>query len=312
MADTAGTFGYAKDEAGTFGSARVVKGKTAYEMAVENGYTGTEEEFIRQVLSVPEAAEDAASSAAAAAKSAAEAAESAEDAARSAAEAGAARDEAVDYVNRNITLVGTPLVAMTAAEMVDTSKVYIYAGSEDGWNNGHWYYYDGTRWVDGGVYNAVAIKYINNPVIMGDKSELRGFLEVYNADGTELRGYVGGASGRSDPGETKGVALVYGARPDELTPGDSYIIATEAGARMQAGGTSLYVISGGAYVSGKKILTEADFLRTKKLDFSGWDAGYFEETLDGNITERYTVAFDSGGRPISIADSSGHITEVVW
>lgn len=54
--------------------------------------------------------------------------------------------------------IGGPLKASTVAEMTDTAKVYVYVGNETGYNNGHWYYYDGTAWADGGVYNAVAVQ----------------------------------------------------------------------------------------------------------------------------------------------------------
>lgn len=54
--------------------------------------------------------------------------------------------------------IGTPLVASTASEMTDTSKVYVYTGSETGYTNGDWYYYDGSAWASGGVYNSVAVQ----------------------------------------------------------------------------------------------------------------------------------------------------------
>lgn len=53
--------------------------------------------------------------------------------------------------------VGAPQVAATAAAMTDTSKIYVYTGSESGYTAGNWYYYDGSAWVSGGVYNAVAV-----------------------------------------------------------------------------------------------------------------------------------------------------------
>lgn len=53
--------------------------------------------------------------------------------------------------------IGSPLVASTAAEMTDTDKIYVYTGSETGYTNGNWYYYDGTAWASGGTYNSVAI-----------------------------------------------------------------------------------------------------------------------------------------------------------
>lgn len=54
-------------------------------------------------------------------------------------------------------LFSAPLTAATAAAMTDTTRVYVYTGSEDGYSNGHWYYYDGDSWEDGGVYQAVAV-----------------------------------------------------------------------------------------------------------------------------------------------------------
>ena len=53
---------------------------------------------------------------------------------------------------------GSPLTASAAADMIDTSKVYVYTGSETGYTAGHWYYYNGTAWADGGVYNSIAIQ----------------------------------------------------------------------------------------------------------------------------------------------------------
>lgn len=54
--------------------------------------------------------------------------------------------------------VGAPLVASTAAAMTDTSKIYVYVGSESGYTSGNWYYYNGTAWVSGGVYNSTAFE----------------------------------------------------------------------------------------------------------------------------------------------------------
>jgi len=48
------------------------------------------------------------------------------------------------------------------------------------------------------------------------------------------------------------------------------------------------------------------------VDFSGWNAGYFSQTLDGGQTCTYLVDFDSGGNPIRITDGDGHETDVIW
>ena len=55
------------------------------------------------------------------------------------------------------SMIGTPLVASNVSDMIDVSKIYVYTGNENGYNSGHWYYYDGIAWSDGGLYNAVAI-----------------------------------------------------------------------------------------------------------------------------------------------------------
>lgn len=53
---------------------------------------------------------------------------------------------------------GAPLVANAASGMTDQDRVYVYTGNETGFSSGHWYYYNGSNWADGGVYNAVAIE----------------------------------------------------------------------------------------------------------------------------------------------------------
>lgn len=55
------------------------------------------------------------------------------------------------------TKYGSPLIATEADDMVEENRVYVYTGSESGYVYGHWYYYNGTEWADGGVYNSSAI-----------------------------------------------------------------------------------------------------------------------------------------------------------
>ena len=52
---------------------------------------------------------------------------------------------------------GSPLVASTVAGMTDKTRVYVYTGSESGYTSGNWYYWDGSTWTSGGVYNATAV-----------------------------------------------------------------------------------------------------------------------------------------------------------
>lgn len=52
-------------------------------------------------------------------------------------------------------------------------------------------------------------------------------------------------------------------------------------------------------------------IRAKEMDFSGWDNGGFQETLDNDVVVNYTVTFDEFDRPILIVDGD-HSCEIVW
>lgn len=65
-----------------------------------------------------------------------------------------------DAQNQRITSVenlvgtaiqGTPLVASSTADMTETDRIYVNT------TDGHWYYYDGEAWTDGGTYQATGI-----------------------------------------------------------------------------------------------------------------------------------------------------------
>ena len=53
---------------------------------------------------------------------------------------------------------GSPLTALTVADMTDHTRVYVYIGSETGYTAGNWYYWNGTAWTSGGVYNSTALQ----------------------------------------------------------------------------------------------------------------------------------------------------------
>lgn len=61
-----------------------------------------------------------------------------------------------DAVRTVRAMIGTPLTASLASDMTDVNRVYVYTGNEDGYTTGHWYYYDGNIWADGGTYNSSA------------------------------------------------------------------------------------------------------------------------------------------------------------
>lgn len=80
----------------------------------------------------------------------------AEQAAGSAETANGYAEDAAESAIQAAAFVGSPYTASTTAAMTDKTKVYVYVGSQSGMNNGHWYYWNGTTWTDGGVYNSVA------------------------------------------------------------------------------------------------------------------------------------------------------------
>ena len=66
-------------------------------------------------------------------------------------------------------------VASTVSEMVDDTKIYVYVGSETGYNYGHWYYYDDTNeeWVDGGEYTSNVYDVDETLTIMGKPADAK-------------------------------------------------------------------------------------------------------------------------------------------
>ena len=72
---------------------------------------------------------------------------------------------------------GTPLIAASTSEMTDTSTVYVNT------TDGHWYYYDGDSWEDGGVYQATAIDDFNLNRINENYSKLNEITIQVKNDG---------------------------------------------------------------------------------------------------------------------------------
>lgn len=64
---------------------------------------------------------------------------------------------------------GGPLKAQGIENMTETNRVYVYTGNEAGMNWGHWYYYDGEDWADGGVYQSTALD-TDTTLLVGGKA----------------------------------------------------------------------------------------------------------------------------------------------
>lgn len=45
----------------------------------------------------------------------------------------------------------------SSAEMTNQNRIYVFTGSESGFTAGHWYYWNGSAWTDGGVYGGSVV-----------------------------------------------------------------------------------------------------------------------------------------------------------
>lgn len=86
--------------------------------------------------------------------------------------------------------VGSPLKASTVADMTDTTKIYVYTGSETGYTAGNWYYYNGSAWISGGVYNSVAVNTDTTLLVSGaaaDSKAVGDKFDVVDGKVTDLK-----------------------------------------------------------------------------------------------------------------------------
>ena len=82
--------------------------------------------------------------------------------------------------------IGSPLVAATAADMTDTTKVYVYTGSETGYTAGNWYYYNGSAWTSGGIYNSGAVNVDTTLSVAGAAADAKAVGDKFDEVETEL------------------------------------------------------------------------------------------------------------------------------
>lgn len=77
---------------------------------------------------------------------------------------------------------GAPRTANTAAAMTDHSLIYVYTGTTtSALTKGHWYFWNGSAWTDGGVYNSTAFTTDTTLTIAGAAADAKATGNVRNA-----------------------------------------------------------------------------------------------------------------------------------
>ena len=99
------------------------------------------------------------------------AAESALEAVQSATQTSSDKEAITALVAEVNNKIGSPLTASTISEMTNQNKIYVYTGSEDGYTFGNWYYYDGSAWTSGGIYNSTAFETDSELIYAGQAAD---------------------------------------------------------------------------------------------------------------------------------------------
>ncbi|MDP4147434.1 MAG: hypothetical protein Q8936_23700 [Bacillota bacterium] len=64
------------------------------------------------------------------------------------------------YVDTKVAgaVSGAPIAVSLVANMTDHTRNYVYTGTESGYTAGHWYFWNGSAWADGGTYQSTGIQ----------------------------------------------------------------------------------------------------------------------------------------------------------
>lgn len=130
---------------------------------------------------------------------------------------------------------GSPLTADSTEDMTDTTRVYVNT------TDGHWYYYDGSAWADGGVYQAseladdsVSFKKILTHEIPHEEWNI---IDPYND--LTYGGYINGQTGLVVSGQS-GSGLCYYSDFIEVEPNTTYRRIGKSSGSPTAFGNVLY------------------------------------------------------------------------
>lgn len=83
--------------------------------------------------------------------------------------------------------IGSPYIATTVAGMTDKTRVYVYQGSESGYTSGNWYYWNGSAWTSGGVYNSAGISTDTSLTASGQAADAKTVGDKFNTIENEIK-----------------------------------------------------------------------------------------------------------------------------
>lgn len=203
-------------------------------------------------------------------------------------------------------LVGTPLVATAKSGMTNHDKIYVYVNEDPdpGMTSGHWYYWDGSAWADGGIYNSAAVNTDTTMSVSGAAADAAsvGSLTMMN------RGQINSTYDLDDVGLRGLYYWIAGQQPTNSP-------VTNAACRMMVIGTNsgnleptnTPAVAQIVYVSGGR-----QFIRIYSVNgtWSSWKQVTTYEDLDDRTL--YTVDTSAFGFGFGGLANTGGINKAKW
>ena len=158
---------------------------------------------------------------------------------------------------------GAPLVAGSVNEMTDTTRAYVNT------TNGHWYYFSGSEWISGGVYQAAE----DSTTV----DELVADMETVQAEQIDQNGYIAALEAENErlKEDLKGL-------PTCQATGETLYLEDAASMRVNS-----FALSGNSYQetrSGKNLLDVINLFPTQTLN-----GITFTNNGDGTVTVNGTA-----------------------
>lgn len=124
-------------------------------------------------------------------------------------------NDTVNLLNTKLNAIpsGNPIAVTSTSQMTDTSKIYVLT------TDGYWYYYNGSSWVKGGLYQSSSIDDVVDDLKYRDDARLNAILN----------GNIKMYKGVSSPGQISDTNGEYTVKTTTDLQASSYYIPVETG-----------------------------------------------------------------------------------